>query len=191
MPKKPKRKGMSKNNITAQSNSALITKTIHKHMKATKRMPTVTQISEDTGISRQAISRHLKDLKLPSYLDKYKELTDDVMRCLLMACESGNVHAMKLFFQLTWRWKPPKINEPEETKETITKFIITNDSNTPEKNKEKPLTKEITSNQPQSQPEVIPLNKMKNFEENLQQKTDFQPGDPDDLPPFPNGWATF
>ena len=187
MPKKKVKKG----NKTAITNKASINQAIHTHLKVNNKMPSLAQISLDTGLSRQAVSRHLKDLKLPDYLNKYRELTDDVMKCLLMSCESGNVHAMKLFFQLTWRWKPPKTNEPEETKDTVTKFIITHDSKSPDSNKEKPLTKETTINQPQSQPEVIPLNKMKNFEENLQQKTDFQPGDPDDLPPFPNGWATF
>ena len=36
------------------------------------------------------------------------------MDCLLNSCKAGNVHAMKLFFQLVWKWKPPKVNDPDD-----------------------------------------------------------------------------
>ena len=174
-------KKLKKRNKTATANSALITKTIHKHLKATQRMPSLTQISDDTGLSRQAVSKHLQGLKLPSYLGKYKELTDDVMQCLLAACKGGNIHAMKLYFQLVWNWKSPKINDPEVNQDPTTKFIILTGNEAKEHQQELDITPEPTT-------ESIPLNRKIQQEKEMQEILDSEPRVSDDPHPLLKDW---
>ena len=63
-------------NKKSKGNSITISKSILQHVKKHKAMPSLAEIGDDTGLSRQTVSKHLKDLKLPTYFDKYKELTD-------------------------------------------------------------------------------------------------------------------
>ena len=144
-------------------------------------MPTLAEISDDTGLSRQTVSKHLKDLKLPAYLDKYKELTDDVMECLLNSCKAGNVHAMKLYFQLVWKWKPPKVNDPDDISnmDRITTVMISKAETKPTiditpKQTEKPKEQKTTEN--------INLK----FEKSSKNEKRVSDG----TPPFRSGWAT-
>ena len=173
-----RKKGLKKLNKIATENSALITKSIHQYLQLNNKMPSLAQISDDTGISRQTVSKHLQGLKLPSYLDKYKELTDDVMQCLLMACKLGSVPAIKLYMQLVWKWKPPKIDEPTTTDEQVPKFIILSESENKEhQNKE--------SNTAESEP--IPLNRKIQQQKESEMNLDSGFGVSDAPPPIIKG----
>lgn len=172
---------MKKINKQVKDNSVSISKSIHKHVKKHKAMPSLAEISDDTGLSRQTVSKHLKDLKLPAYLDKYKELTDEVMECLLNSCKAGNVHAMKLYFQLVWKWKPPKVNDPDDISniDRITTVMISKaEAKTPiditPKQTEKPKEQKQTEN--------INLK----FEKSSKNEKRVSDG----APPFRSGWAT-
>lgn len=109
MPKNPK-----KPNKTKRANKALITKAIADSFKKHDKMPSLAEISEATGIGRQTVSSYMDDLTLPKALESYRLITDDVMSSMLRAIDNGNAQAMKLFFQLVWSWKPPKMNDPSE-----------------------------------------------------------------------------
>ena len=41
--------------------------------------------------------------------------------------------AIKLYMQLVWKWKPPKIDDPTTTDEQVTKFIILSESENKER----------------------------------------------------------
>ena len=172
---------MKKRNKLAKNNSACVSKSIHAYTKKHKRMPSLAEISEDTGLSRQAVSRHLQDLKLPDYLDKYKELTDDVMECLLNACKAGNVHAMKLYFQMVWRWKPPKIDEATPTNDHKTNFIILTGNEAVEQHKSLDINTEPTA-------ETIPLNRKLQKEKEMQKILDSEQRVSDDPHPLLKDW---
>ena len=160
-----------KQNKTSVNNKASINQAIHQHLKKHNKMPTLCEISDNTGLSRQAVARHLKDLKLPEYLHKYRELTDDVMMCLLRACEAGNIHAMKLYFQLTWRWKIPRHNDDtsDENPNRISQVIIS------QAKQKKTIDIEV---------EKIPKH---NIEKSSKNEND----DALEYPPFSDGWPTF
>jgi len=171
---------LKKLNKTNKCNSASITKAINAHVKKHKAMPTLADISEATGISSQTVSKHLKDLKLPAYLDKYKELTDDVMECLLNSCKAGNVHAMKLYFQLVWKWKPPKVNDADDLSniDRITTVMISKaEAKTPID-----ITPKQTEKPKEKQTENINLK----FEKSSKNEKRVSDG----TPPFRSGWAT-
>ena len=106
-----KKQFQQSNNRIKTYNGELISKSIEKRLNKTNKMPSLTQISQDTGISRQTIAKHLKEMKLSNKMDKYRFITDDVMTSVRRAIDAGNAQAMKLFFQLAWDWKPPKMND--------------------------------------------------------------------------------
>ena len=174
---------MKKRNKLAKNNSACVSKSIHAYTKKHKRMPSLAEISTDTGLSRQAVSRHLQELKLPDYLDKYKEVTDDVMECLLDACKSGNVHAIKLYFQMVWRWKPPKIDEATPTNDHKTNYIILTGNEAVEH------TQSLEKNT-DSATDTIPLNRKIQHEKEEQINLDSGFGVSDAPSPFHSGWST-
>ena len=171
---------MKKRNKLAKNNSACVSKSIHTYTKKHKRMPSLAEISEDTGLSRQAVSRHLQELKLPDYLDKYKELTDDVMECLLNSCKAGNVHAIKLYFQMVWRWKPPKIDEATPTNENKTNFIILTGNEAVEHNRK--LEKSTS--------ESIPLNRKIQQQKDDEISSNSENRGSDDPHPLLKDWDT-
>ena len=183
MTKKTHKKGLKRVNKIATENSALITKSIHQYLQLNNKMPSLVQISDDTGISRQTVSKHLQGLKLPSYLDKYRELTDDVMQCLLMACKLGSVSAIKLYMQLVWKWKPPKIDEPTTTDDPVTKFIILSESESKEK-------KERESVATASPAGTIPLNRKIQQQKESEMNLDSGLGVSDDPHPLLKDWGT-
>src|SRR5210317_2023707 len=108
MPKNPK-----KPNKTKQANKALITKAIADSFKKHDKMPSLAEISDATGIGIQTVSSYMEDLTLPKSLESYRLITDDVMSSMKRSIDAGNAQAMKLFFQLVWSWRPPKLNDPD------------------------------------------------------------------------------
>jgi hypothetical protein len=172
---------LKKLNKLAKDNSVTISKSIHKHVKKHKSMPSLAEISDDTGLSRQTVSKHLKDLKLPAYLDKYKELTDEVMECLLNSCKAGNVHAMKLYFQLVWKWKPPKVNDPDDISniDRITTVMISK--------AESKTTIDVTPKQTEKPKEQ---KQTENINLKFEKSSKIEKIDPLEPPHFRSGWAT-
>ena len=106
-------KNLKKLNKTKKTNKALIIKAIHQHFKENDIVPTLQEISDATGISTPTISKHMSELTLPSALESYRFLTDDMMKWILKSAEGGNAQSQKLFFQLVHNWRPAKYNDPE------------------------------------------------------------------------------
>ena len=106
------RESTKKPNKTKKVNKAIIQKALHKHFKKHDVVPTLQELSEATGIGTQTISGYMSEMTLPSSLETYKFVTDDVMKWIMKASEAGNAQAQKLFFQLVWNWRPPKYNDP-------------------------------------------------------------------------------
>ena len=106
------------------SNKATITQAISYYLKKYKEVPTITYLHEATGISRKTISKHFQELSLPNYLQRYRTMTDDVMQALTNTAKAGNVHAIKLWFQLAWDWKEPSIKNSKPDEERYTQINI-------------------------------------------------------------------
>lgn len=106
-------KELSPNQKRKLDNNQAITKAMHTFIEKNGKMPSMIELSASTGISRQTISKHLDDLSLTNSIKKYRLMSDKVMDSLLQACDQGNAQAVKLYYQLVWGWKPPKVNEAE------------------------------------------------------------------------------
>ena len=107
------KKELSPNQRRKIDNNQAITKAMHSYIEKNGKMPSMVELSASTGISRQTISKHLDDLSLTNSIKKYRLMSDQVMDSMLRACDQGNAQAMKLYYQLVWSWKPPKVNEAE------------------------------------------------------------------------------
>ena len=107
------KKELSPNQQRKLDNNQAITKAMHSHIEKNGKMPSMVELSTSTGISRQTISKHLDDLSLNNSIKKYRLMSDQVMDSMLRACDQGNAQAMKLYYQLVWGWKPPKVNDAE------------------------------------------------------------------------------
>lgn len=73
---------------------------LYDYLQKQKRMPTQGEIAEGTGISREAVNRHMKEFKFSNFKPQYKPLTGKVMLGLLSACMAGSAFAIRLWFQL-------------------------------------------------------------------------------------------
>lgn len=73
---------------------------LYDYLQKYKRMPTQGEIADGTGISREAVNRHMKEFKFSNFKPQYKPLTGKVMLGLLSACMAGSAFAIRLWFQL-------------------------------------------------------------------------------------------
>jgi DNA-binding phage protein len=85
-------------------NHNAITAAMSTLMQSYGRMPTKTEIANDTGLSRQTVHKHLKDYAThPIYLEQseqYKFMTDKVLARVLKYAVNGGVSAAKLFLNI-------------------------------------------------------------------------------------------
>lgn len=88
-----------------ENNHYKITIGISKLMEEYGKMPTMNQIAEETGLSRQTISKHLKDYQAhPLFVEermKFKFMADRVLaKIYKVAVSNGDVKAAKLYFDV-------------------------------------------------------------------------------------------
>lgn len=69
-----------------------------------KRPPTQTEIALDCKLSRQAIHKHIKNLKLEDYLPDVKLRTMRVLHGLSARAEKGYAQEVKLWMQIVHGW---------------------------------------------------------------------------------------
>lgn len=93
----------TKNQIWERNHNT-ITATISELMQDYGRMPTVTEIANKSAISRQTITKHLKDyVNNPLYRAKkeqFKFMTDKVLAKVFRFAVNGDIAAAKLYFNV-------------------------------------------------------------------------------------------
>lgn len=79
------------------ANDQLIEKAILDHLKEEKTIPTQTQIAKRTGLVRETVCRHMKNMTFSNFLPTYKSMTPSVVNALFVKCRSGNPQAIRLW----------------------------------------------------------------------------------------------
>lgn len=103
MPDDQKVKETSKRRKDWERNQYAIRHALLGFAKKHKRLPSHVEISEETGISQETISKHMNNFdfeKLHRYTrTKLAPLVDDVMFAMFIESTKGNSSAAKLFLQ--------------------------------------------------------------------------------------------
>jgi len=89
-----------------ENNQYKITVAISELMEEYGKMPTKNRIAEGTGLSRQTISKHLKDYQThPLFAEeklKFKFMSDRVLaKVYKVAISNGDIKAARLYFEVT------------------------------------------------------------------------------------------
>ena len=92
-------------NALWEKNHATITANIANGMQEAGRMPSMYELEKKTGLSRQTISKHLKEYAThPLFLEQaeqFKFMNEKVLANLFKYAINGNVKAARLFFEVT------------------------------------------------------------------------------------------
>jgi hypothetical protein len=123
---------------------AKITRTISILMKEEGRLPTQMEIAEKSGLSRQTVNKHLKEIGKTPYLKEYIEtfrfMGPKVLARVYAFAVNGDVKAARLFLQATGYLQGT--NNPSTGIETQNNYIqINNTIINQSKLKELPLDK--------------------------------------------------
>ena len=103
---------INKNKETAKKNTILILKTMKKYIDKNKKHPSITKISELTGLERHTVSKRLKKLTSDECLEPFKRYTQNMMQSAIKNGLSGDLKSIKFFFQAVW-----KLNENNTTEQ--------------------------------------------------------------------------
>lgn len=105
---KPRNTG-PKRRVDWEHNHALIRTVIVEFLARTKRMPHISEISEDSGLAYKTVARHLRegvDLDEIVSGSAVRMLTEDVLTGLARSAIGGNPNAAKLFFEVVHGYVP-------------------------------------------------------------------------------------
>lgn len=86
-----------------EHNHHLITSTINKLMREYGYMPSKTSIAEQSGLSRQTVTKHLKEYKMqPGYqaeMKQFEYMTSKVLAVVYKSAVTGDLKASKLYLE--------------------------------------------------------------------------------------------
>ncbi len=87
-------------------NQALINNAYKDLISKLERCPTILEIAEKTGLNRNTISKHSKDIKLETYINSsLRSLTPDVLVSIYNSARKGVPASQKLWVQLMEGWR--------------------------------------------------------------------------------------
>jgi len=85
-------------------NHLLITNAISKLMCTYGAMPTKSAIARETGLSRQTVTKHLKEYKTKSEyieeMDRFNVMTSKVMASVVKSAVNGDIRASRLYLEM-------------------------------------------------------------------------------------------
>lgn len=109
----------SDKNDTYVRNHQIIEEAYVKLYDETGKHPSQTALAKETGLTRQTIYNHYKDLQLRDVSPKYKTRVNNVLNKLAEKAEEGDVQAIKLYLEVVLDWSPKRQIESTEKKEVI------------------------------------------------------------------------
>ena len=112
---------INKNKETARNNTILILKTMKKYIDKHKKHPSITKISQLTGLERHTVSKRLKKLTADDCLEPFKRYTQNMMQAAIKNGLKGDIKSIKFFFQAVWG-----LTEKENTDSQIAEKPIIN-----------------------------------------------------------------
>lgn len=71
-----------------------------------KRMPTLGELEQLTGLGDRAIRNHLEEFDKEALLDRTRIFSERVLTALAAKAASGNVAAIKLYWEIVNNWSP-------------------------------------------------------------------------------------
>lgn len=125
-----------KNSIWEYNHESILQK-MHNHLIENGRMPLMRDLENSTGLSRQTITKHLKEYKecqlYNDYKEQYKMLHSKVLDIVYKVSLTGDIRACKLFLEATG----------EMVKNNTTTFIDKQQNNHTQNNFPQSITVEI------------------------------------------------
>ena len=95
---------MESKNITWDANHVLITRATAALLRENERIPTKAEVAERTGLSRQTVHKHMKELTSVNMKTEHMEhlnlMSSKVLAGVTEAAINGNMKAARLFFEL-------------------------------------------------------------------------------------------
>lgn len=89
-----------------RDNHALVLDTFLRLMKTYKRKPTLDELANQTGLSVQAVSRHLKTDEFTDTKEDLRILTSNVLLSIYSAAMQGKTQSQRLWLEVVEGWKP-------------------------------------------------------------------------------------
>ena len=98
-------------------------------IKKNGKVPTLSLISAETGLSLNTISKHLKDIRLAEMTPKQKLRMERVLNTLANKAESGDIRAIELYLKVVADWIPKTEVTGEVDRNKILKIEFSNGKN--------------------------------------------------------------
>ena len=103
----------SDHNISWDLNHSIIRDSYVKLIKELERKPTISEVVEDSGLSRTTIKKHLKELKFNPVKSPLRILTEDVIMSIANSAMDGSHGSQKLWMQILEGWSERTVLEHE------------------------------------------------------------------------------
>lgn len=97
---KKRKKGSKQKRKDFEHNNVIIRNAVIKLLKKYKRVPTVKEISEETGFFEKTIRNHFKTMEFRPTQSPLRSLTNDVILSLFNRASKGFYKSQKLWFQI-------------------------------------------------------------------------------------------
>lgn len=110
-------------NITHRTNGITIREAFLAVAKDCNRPPTITELSNITGFSRNTVSKHINELSFEKSVKKMRILSEDVLLSIAKTAIDGNPTSQKLFTEIVEGWNGPP--EKVEIKQPFQIMITT------------------------------------------------------------------
>lgn len=87
-------------------NHETIRNAVLSYLQANKgvKSPTYSELQEMTGLSRQTLVTHFKEIKFEPLNNHLRSLTNEVILSIFLAARKGSVNAQKLWLQVMEGW---------------------------------------------------------------------------------------
>lgn len=97
---------------------------LFKNVARSGKIPSLSEIANDSGVTRQTIAKHIQNLKLNELSPKHKLRVDKILNGLSRKAERGDVSAAKLYMQIVWGWTEKTQTDITTGNEPITTIRI-------------------------------------------------------------------
>ena len=85
-------------------NHRMISTTISNHICESGNMPTISVLAQETGLSRQTISKHLKEYRrhpaFAEHMEQFTLITPKVLSKVARSAVNGDMRAARLYFEM-------------------------------------------------------------------------------------------
>ena len=112
-PPKKSKKSAPRRRADWERNHSLIRQVVVEFLGRTKRMPKISEISEDSGLSYSTVQRHIRGVSLAEVVEtsSLRIIVEDVLTGMARAGIGGNHGAARLFLEVVYGWTSKSTTE--------------------------------------------------------------------------------